>query len=467
MRFERRLQVSSASVLCLLLIGCGGNDRSASGPTNGTEAGNAVTARLFVSGQPARGARVVARPSDAIDSSQQSTWIEEIADFSGQAHMLLPDGDWTLEARLDSHALSVELHGAKDTIFEHSLDPTRKLRGIVLGVDSGSRIYLPGLAVSTIVGSGGAFEFTDVPAGSRKLRESGGATWTLSGLETTPVLAKAQGVISGSPFLLPALPVPARIWIRDSLLPTSPLILTTSGTQLPHIVGPLHGSLRQMWVGPSIAPTAILTSSRSAFAISPFDSSTGLSSIWIPEFGHLRNLVDSSSHLRLGRLSVTKIDSLEGEYWTGSPGDTLGIFDIGRIADSSESFSILVRVRAYSSADSSNVFCFADPSEERLRFDVATDHIRVKSTDLDTSLAIATSSPWNWYALVVNGADLRVYSNGTRILQTTTHSLTDRRTWTNGYLGLSSRIEIGAYLAWSRPIDGVAATKQQTPGLTR
>lgn len=466
MRLDRGSLASWAFALCCLVVGCSSNDRSASGPTNGTEAGNAVTARLFVAGRPASGAKVVARPADAIDSSQRSNWIHEITDSLGQVRLVLPDGEWTIEARLDSHALGVELHGSQDTTFEDSLEATRKIRGVVLGVDSGSRIYLPGLAVSTIVGSGGVFEFADVPSGSRRLRESGGTTWTLTGKESTPVLAKTQGVISGNPFRLPALAVPARIWILDSLLPTSPLILTENGSQLPHIVGPLHGRTRQMWVGPSSSPTAILTSSRSAFAISPFDSSSGLVSVWIPEFGHLRNLVDSSSHLRLGRLSLARIDSLEGEYWTGSPTDTLATFDPGRLVDSGGSISILVRARSSASADSSNVFRFVDSSMERLRLDLGTNQIRVKTADLDTSVSIPSSNQWSWLAVVVSGSELDVYSQGRRILRATTHSLADRRAWVGGCLGLSSQAQIGAFLAWNRSIDGVTATTQRTPQST-
>lgn len=148
----------------------------------GTEAGNAVSARLVLAdGRSAAGASVVVRPAQAIDSSGRSVWVRAVTDSHGVARFALPqEGAWTLEATLGDDGVRLELPQTAMAQVSDTLRDLVRLEGVLLGADSGQRVVLPGLARSAVVGSGGAFRFEDLPQGKTLVQVADGRSWTLN-----------------------------------------------------------------------------------------------------------------------------------------------------------------------------------------------------------------------------------------------------------------------------------------------
>ncbi|MBK9576875.1 MAG: hypothetical protein IPO40_07375 [Fibrobacteres bacterium] len=173
----------AAWLAALVLAGCGGGggDRVAGGNV-GTEAGNAVSARLVhADGRSASGVSLVVRPAQAIDSSGRSAWVRAVTDSQGVARFELPqDGAWTLEARLGDDGVRLELPQTAMAEVSDTLRDLVRLEGVMLGADSGQRVVLPGLARSAVVGSGGAFRFEDLPQGRTPVQLADGRSWTLN-----------------------------------------------------------------------------------------------------------------------------------------------------------------------------------------------------------------------------------------------------------------------------------------------
>jgi|GEM_PF-6599543 len=170
------------AVLGVVLWGCGGSGERVAGGNVGTEAGNAVSARLVgLAGKPAAGARVVVRPVGAIDSTGRATWVRAVADSQGVARFRIdPDQAWSLEAAWGAEGIRMELPPASAGEFADTLQKLSRLEGVLLGVDSGAVVVLPGLARSVVVGSGGAFRFDSLPQGGRtEVRQLGGSSWVL------------------------------------------------------------------------------------------------------------------------------------------------------------------------------------------------------------------------------------------------------------------------------------------------
>lgn len=175
--------------LLVAVGGCGGDRLS--GGTNGTEAGNAVAARVLrPDGSAAAGALGIFRPSDAIDSSTSSKWIRAAADADGILHASIPAGSWTLEVQEGALAARSDFLSRESLDFTDTLRRTRDISGRVLDAAAGDVLHLPGLARSAIVASDGSFLFPAVPAGAATITD-GAKSWTFpdtsrSGLILSP-----------------------------------------------------------------------------------------------------------------------------------------------------------------------------------------------------------------------------------------------------------------------------------------
>lgn len=181
-----RRRIASLWGVCLLSLGwagCDGSGERLAGGNVATEAGNAVSARLVAAnGMPAVGAVVVVRPSSAVDSTSRADWVRAVADSHGVARFRLKgDHSWTLEAKLDTQGIRMELPGSSLGEVSDTLQRRSRLEGVLMAVDSGAVVVLPGLARSTVVGSGGAFRFDSLPQGGvTVVRQVNGPSWTLA-----------------------------------------------------------------------------------------------------------------------------------------------------------------------------------------------------------------------------------------------------------------------------------------------
>ncbi|MEK7391787.1 MAG: hypothetical protein AAB214_04395, partial [Fibrobacterota bacterium] len=183
MIMPKRIPALSLWLVAIGLWSCG-DDRISSGSTSGTQTGNALQARLLLSdGRPAAATLVVARGSQATDSTDPVTGTT--TDSDGRFEMRLPDGDWTFEATREGLALRMDLHLTSDTTLSpDTLAPTGALQGVIQGVGAGQSLSLPGLGRRIVPDSDGRFRFGSLARGTHPLRLSGSAaSWSVTVLQ--------------------------------------------------------------------------------------------------------------------------------------------------------------------------------------------------------------------------------------------------------------------------------------------
>ncbi|HOX53141.1 MAG TPA: carboxypeptidase-like regulatory domain-containing protein, partial [Fibrobacteria bacterium] len=312
-----RIASLAASVWALgVLCGCGVGDPFAGGSPIGTETGNALTGRILKpDGSPAAHARVVVRASDALDSTQSGERRDVTTDGDGSYSLRLPTGSWTLEASLDSLGLrqDLELEGDRSQ-GAATLAPLRDLEGRVLGVDSGRRIYLPGLARSEVVGAKGVFRFPRLPRGAHRLVVPPRGAWTLTEPNPDrPVLSLANPgrILTEVARLEGVAGALRRVSVPDSNWPARPGVVAADGSELAWRAGPSRQGLRRLWCGSVPASGAILVDSANGSGSSPFAGGSGLVAAWIPDLDPAP-LVGGSG-IQLDSSGVSRVDSLEGE----------------------------------------------------------------------------------------------------------------------------------------------------------
>lgn len=179
-----RIAVLAWGMVCCFLGACGSDPLVAGGgPTTGTEAGNAFSARVLrPDGTPVPGASVRARRSASLDDS--AAWPSGVTDSDGRVRLVLaPAVDWTLEfAKGDSAGLRRK--GAEtDSVVDTSviLAPTAGVVGKVKGGVPGSVLSIAGLGRSATLDADTMFRFDDLPADSLVLVAGGGIrSWRLA-----------------------------------------------------------------------------------------------------------------------------------------------------------------------------------------------------------------------------------------------------------------------------------------------
>lgn len=160
-------------VLGAVLAACGGPERVAgNGPTTGTEAGNAFTARVFrADGSPATGAAAKARRTESVDDS--SSWPSGIVDSAGRVRLELDTAsDWTVEFAEPGAASLRRVTRASDSVIDSPvvLMPTANVAGKVRGGVPGAKIALAGLGRAVALDADTMFRFEWIPADSLALR---------------------------------------------------------------------------------------------------------------------------------------------------------------------------------------------------------------------------------------------------------------------------------------------------------
>lgn len=164
---QKRLFTYLLGIAVLTTIGCSENDKTAGGGPSGTEAGNAITAQIMVAGKPAANARVKLTESESLDAADAQ--FHE-ADKNGVITLEnIPDGEYTLEAKLEDKAFQKEIlvEGKNIDLGEGTLEATVSVSGDI-GKKVDGTVKVRGMDHSAKV-SGGKFSMDSLPAGPLSL----------------------------------------------------------------------------------------------------------------------------------------------------------------------------------------------------------------------------------------------------------------------------------------------------------
>ncbi len=457
MRLDGWVRQFLTAVVAVLVVACG-NPQKIAGGTNGTEAGNAFTARLqAMDGTAAVGAQVVIRPAQATDSSGRDQWFRQVADVNGQVSFQIPPGTWTLEARQGSMSLRTDFTSGLKGEFQGVLRPSQHLSGVVLGADSGARLELPGLARAVHLGAGGSFLVADCPFGTTLLSLPNQGRWALpdSLHDSLVLVANGAGKLmpQGVPFLLPPSSIPRRIQAADSSLPSHPLFLDRWGQEIPSATGPDRNGFRPVWLGPSDKGVAVLALGSSTSSSSPFASVPGLSLAWVPDLGN-SNLTGSSNGLLLDLAVIPDSNSAEGKFFQVPLGLQLGTLPAGVLPDTG-GFSVAIRSRLSSqSIGSLWLFDWTDSVGNGVRVGVGANRLVVRAGSQDTSVEWPNTSAWTTWVCTWDKRALIVWSDGVERMRVEGADIVDRRTWTRREVGLGGGLDLSAMLLWDREVDG-------------
>ena len=193
-------------VLGAVLAACGGPERVAgNGPTTGTEAGNAFTARVFrADGSPATGAAAKARRTESVEDS--SSWPSGIVDSAGRVRLVLDTASgWTIEFAEPGAASLRRVAKVSDSVVDSSvvLMPTAGLVGKIRGSVPGAKLALAGLGRTVSLDADTMFRFEGLPADGLALRVVGGqgADWHVELVpgKTSSVVLDARTGVSPDP----------------------------------------------------------------------------------------------------------------------------------------------------------------------------------------------------------------------------------------------------------------------------
>lgn len=172
------LRFLSHLVLGAVFAACGGPERIAgnNGPTTGTEAGNAFTARVLrADGSPATGAAAKARRTESVEDS--SSWPSGIVDSAGRVRLVLDTASgWIIEFAEPGAASLRRVAQASDSVVDSSvvLMPTAGVVGKIRGGLPGAKIALAGLGRIVVLDADTMFRFEGLPADSLALLLVGG-----------------------------------------------------------------------------------------------------------------------------------------------------------------------------------------------------------------------------------------------------------------------------------------------------
>jgi hypothetical protein len=457
---------SGVFLLAVLLVGC--DQARVAGGTTGTDAGNAVTARLSLpDGCPAAGAQVVIRPSGAVDSSSAARWVHAQADEGGIVRVTVPSGTWTLEARRGGLALRADLPGSADTTLSGTLDTVRGLKAAVLGGKPGDVVALPGLALWTRLNASLAFAFDSVPPGSTPLSLRGEADWALpAGVDSLLVAAAFpasvyQGgrILSGSP-----VSVVSPWLVPDSLLSDTATAFTDSmGAEIPDLVGRRRGAYREIWL--RLPPSGRIFLRRklgnTSATARPFPASDGFRLAWITDAG------DTSLQGSFLRSSTAAFDSTtdSGAFLRAALGGSVGTVDAG-LPDTG-AFSISMDARLLSPAIGSIwILDWTDSTTgQGLRVGVGAGALVLQAGGLDTSVEWDPGQAWFRMGLSWDGQALRVAFDGVEkvVLQPAGSGLSGRSAWGRREVGLGGGIDLADFLVFDRAVSGADLSRDPAP----
>jgi hypothetical protein len=176
---KKHLMCNGLCFLVVLFLGAivACSDHVAGGGPSGTEAGNALTARIVdADGAPVAGARAYLRPADYIAGESVDSAYNLTTSADGSLRFdSLPAGNWILEVSNYGDALLHNLLiSALDSVVDLGMDTLRsqaRVRGsIPTPFASGTRVVVLGTGHSAKPDSLGFFTLDSLPAGSLVIR---------------------------------------------------------------------------------------------------------------------------------------------------------------------------------------------------------------------------------------------------------------------------------------------------------
>jgi len=426
-----------AAMACLWACG---DDRVSSG-TSGTQTGNALQARLLLAdGRPAASARVVARSSQSIDSTDPV--IETTTDSDGLFRMRLPGGDWTFEATRDGSAARMDLHLVSDTaLAPDTIRPVGALEGTIQGASVGQSLSLPGLGRRVVPDSAGRFRFRGLARGTHPLRLSGSsASWSVSiapGATDTVLLDAARsgeifeavpGTLEPATRSAPTLLVQSVAGIPSGS--TGELEWTTStGSVVPSLVldrdaaaGTVRAWIRPPASGSLLCRRVVVGSARSS---SPF-SDHRLALVFPAASGRpdslgtdsVLNYADSSVFTGFG--ATTSFGYLSGEGWyrrspLGSPLATLAASS----RPATPRWSLSLRV-AQEYPDVGRIWLVDAMAGDSvsLRLGIGAGALNLVGSGVDTTISVAASGAFHDWTISSNGSTVAISLDGHILLRT-------------------------------------------------
>jgi hypothetical protein len=458
----KRIPALSIWLVAIGLWSCG-DDRISSGSTSGTQTGNALQARLLLSdGRPAAAARVVARGSQATDSTDPVT--ETTTDSDGRFEMRLPDGDWTFEATREGLALRMDLHLASDTSLPpDTLASTGALQGVIQGVGAGQSLSLPGLGRRVVPDSDGRFRFGSLARGTHPLRLSGSAaSWSVTvsegGIDTILLDAARSGETfeaivpptapsdrSGPTLLVQSMGARRLGSIRDLEWTTS------NGTVVPSLAldhdanaGTVRAWVRTPSAGELLCRRVVVGSARSTSpfadhrlavvfpAPSGFPDSLGTDSVL--------NYADSSVFAGFG--PTTSFGFLAGEGWyRRSPlGSLLASLDAG-FRPTGTRWSVSMRIaQEYPQIGRIWLLDASGNGADALKIGIGAGTLELVAPGIDTTISVNPSSEFLDWTVTSDGSIVSVRKNG-QILLTTTVAV-DAAKWNRCDIGVGGGVRL-------------------------
>ncbi|MEN9309723.1 MAG: hypothetical protein RL173_3655 [Fibrobacterota bacterium] len=462
MIMPKRIPALSLWLVAIGLWSCG-DDRISSGSTSGTQTGNALQARLLLSdGRPAAATLVVARGSQATDSTDPVTGTT--TDSDGRFEMRLPDGDWTFEATREGLALRMDLHLNSDTTLSpDTLAPTGALQGVIQGVGAGQSLSLPGLGRRIVPDSDGRFRFGSLARGTHPLRLSGSAaSWSVTVLQGRTDTILLDATRSGETFEAIGAPtVPS-----DRSGPT--LLVQSVGAQSQGSLGDLEwttsngtvvaslaldrdanaGTVRA-WVRPPstgdlLCRRVVVGSARASSpfadhrlavvfpAPSGFPDSLGTDSVL--------NYADSSVFAGFG--PTTSFGFLAGEGWyRRSPlGSLLASMDVGSRPTGTR-WNISMRIaQEYPEIGRIWLLDASGSGADALKIGIGAGVLELVAPGIDTTISVNPSSEFHDWTVTSDGSIVWVRRDGQILVKA--NIVVDAANWTRCDIGLGGGVRL-------------------------
>lgn len=453
-----------ARVLFLAALACWGcgSDRTAGG-TTGTEAGNALSARLCLpDGSAAAGALVTVRPSGSRTSDDAVRWIHDTADAQGGFSLRVPEGAWTLEARWHGFGLRADLRSGIDQDLRDTLVPLRTLTGEVLGVSAGTVVGLPGLGVSVVVDDSGRFEIDSIPSQEIPLSLDGSSSWTApASVDAILVSVAKPGTVYRDGAVL-RLSGSGTTWEVDTTLVGlgTLVVLDDNDREVGSRFAAARSGRRRFWTD---VPLAQATHVRLCALVLP-GSAPGPSAFGdgfrlavVPE------LDSTLSDLSLGGGRFygdrpTVLDSMEGRVVPASLGSMLGSLDsVALPAHGAFAFAIRTRLATTSGVESLGLLDWSDPTTgSGLHLGIGGGKLEVRAGTRDTSVAWDPGLDWTGTAISWDGQFLTVATDGRQRLRwLLSDALSDRSSWTRRVVGLGGGLRMSSLFTFAVARDAV------------
>lgn len=438
----------------VVLAGCG-SDRTAGG-TTGTEAGNAVSARLSLpDGSAASGALVVVRPSGSSSPEDAARWIRDTADERGDLSLRVPDGSWTLEARWKGFGLRSALKAGEDQVLRDTLVPLRTLTGEILGVGAGTRVSLPGLGVTVVTDDSGRFTLDSVPAQEVPFALDGQVSW-LAPAETAAILV--PGTRPGELYRDGEVLRPAGdglVWEVDASSVPAGLLVVLDGNdrEVATRWTTVRPGRHRFWTdrplprGESVRLCGLV--SRGGDPV-PSAFGDGFRLAVVPALDtSLANVSSGEGIFRTGNAAI--LDSLEGRVVPSSLGSLLGSLDSSALP-AVGAFAFAIRTRmATTGVESLGLLDWTDPTTGTgLHLGVGGGKLEVRVGSRDTSVAWDPGTTWFGTALSWDGQILTVATDGQpRLRWLLADALSDRSRWTRREVGLGGGLWMSSLSTFS------------------